>query len=768
MQEKRITHLVCKDLNAGYRPGEFISRNINFEVHEGEVMAIMGPSGSGKSTILNALLGKLKHVSGQILLNQDDITREGLGCVRDQVGLVPQDDVLVNELTVRENLRAFHTIAVDSGLSGSQLEKRIDQCLADLDLEKVANSRVGSADGSKFNLSGGQRKRANIAMELVNQPKILIIDEPTSGLSSSDSLGLIQRLRKLAKDPERRMMVIMIIHQPSSDIFKLIDRLLLLDRKGHGVASGPRDEVVRMAGGLLGRDIRTACQTCESEFPDRLMDAVEAADGGWPRQSDAFARQFRPKGDVRAYSRSPVVRNPWHWAVDLAALVRRKLTVQLRDRMSLLITFVAPVLLGLLIGVVFKSAPEGVDYAFETNALFPQMLFLLLICGLFLGLVSSVFEVIKDRPMLRREHLRGLSTGTYYLSEITSLALTASVQALLMCFAGLLASGAVFLFGAVFLGVYLAIALGIVAGLLVSIVFTSPIAAYNMIPALLVPQIILGGALLPYQDMGDEIHLWDRQAGLEQPFVAKAAPASWLYEYTLRSAHAATEDAERPHNEAIRALQDLPGRAFLSLQPLRLPDGLGRSLLGIDEDEPAPAQAANLLGIGVFLFLGVGSGLLWIRREFALTTPSAVFWAGQVVVLAVGIGAYYAMTKPADVDADDAVASSPLPLPRGSTVASDRSFSFVGAQRYCEQQGLRMASADELLDAFNRMDPILPPVLFWTAGDDAQGRIEAVDFSRLDLSIRGPLTRQSLSAQPRVLFKARKNAFWAHVVCVGQ
>lgn len=767
MTDKRIMHLACKGLNAGYKPGEYVSKNISFEVNEGEVMAIMGPSGSGKSTILNALLGRLRHVSGKILLNQDDITREGLACVRDQVGLVPQDDVLVNELTVRENLRAFHAVAVDSGLTTGQVEKRIDQCLADLELGKVADSRVGSPDGSKFNISGGQRKRANIAMELVNQPKILIIDEPTSGLSSRDSLSLVRTLRKLAKDPERRMMVIMIIHQPSSDIFKLIDRLLLLDRKGHGVASGPREEVLRLAGSLQGSALPSACGACGSEFPDRLMEVVESSLDGWPRQSAEFSHRFgqAATGDVHPYRRNALVRNPWHWGVDVMTLVRRQLTVKFRDRMSLLITFVAPVILGLLIGVVFKSTPQGAEYAFETNGLFPQMLFLLVICGLFLGLVSSVFEVIKDRPMLRREQLRGLSTGTYYLSELLSLALTGAAQAILMSGVGLMASGALFLFGTVCFAIYLAVLVGVVAGLLVSILFSSPIAAYNMIPALLVPQIILGGALLPYQDMGEEIHLWDKDSTLEQPFLAKAAPASWVYEYTLRAAHAATEAADRPHNQAIRAIQDLPGGAFLSLTPRRMPTKTGETLLGGGGSGAPRPEDVNLLGLLVFLGLGVGSGLLWIRREFALSTPTPYFAGAQVLLLVVGIGAYYGLTEPRGEPETVAEDTEVVPAASG-TIASDRSFSYGGAERYCAQQGMRMADVDELLQAFNRMDPILPPQLFWTAGEVGDGRIHAVDFSKLDLSVRGPLSRETLGAQPKVLFQTRKNAFWAHVACL--
>lgn len=124
MTEYRPNRLVCKGLFAGYAPGKYVSKNINFEINAGEVMAIMGPSGSEKSTLLHALFGKLKHVKGEIRINGVDVTAAGLSCIRAEVGHVPQDDVLVNELTVRENIRAFHDIAVDSGQSSQEIDKK--------------------------------------------------------------------------------------------------------------------------------------------------------------------------------------------------------------------------------------------------------------------------------------------------------------------------------------------------------------------------------------------------------------------------------------------------------------------------------------------------------------------------------------------------------------------------------------------------------------------------------------------------------------------
>lgn len=765
MTEYRPNRLVCKGLFAGYAPGKYVSKNINFEINAGEVMAIMGPSGSGKSTLLHALFGKLKHVKGEIRINGVDVTAAGLSSIRAEVGHVPQDDVLVNELTVRENIRAFHDIAVDSGQSSSEIDKKIAACLKTLEIDHVANSTVGSADGSKSGISGGQRKRANIAMELVNNPRILILDEPTSGLSSRDSLALMDNLSKLAR--EQNMMVIMIIHQPSSDIFKKIDRLLILDRKGHGVCSGLRKEVVFWIKANLPGSLDAACGSCHSEFPDKLMALVENNEEGWPEASKKFFDGFKPSNTEFPLNRNSLLRSPLEWLRDFYALVRRQLMIKSRDRLTKLLILAVPPVLGLLIGAVFKSAPEGSEYAFETNAMFPQMMFMLIICGMFLGLVSSVFEVIKDRPMLRREQMRGLSTSTYYLSELSALFLPGLLQAFLLSLFALMIVKAWFLIWAVFTGVLVALMIGVVLGLLISTVFASPIAAYNMIPVLLIPQIVLGGALLPYKDMGEEIFLWNKDSALVQPVLAKAMPASWAYEMMVRKTHEVTSEKERAQNVSIRAIEELPQGAFLALNPQRqIKESIWQKLPGTEQDKPL-AHHADLIVLVLMLAIIAGSTLLWIRREFIKTNDVRMFMAAQAGIILTGVLVYSAITEKVP-EAESITEIENPATPRAYQMrASTRSFGYRNAEKFCADSGARMANVSEILEAFNSMQPVLPQELFWTsepAGDS--GRIYAIDFTKLDMRIRGTLTREAIEEQKKVLFPAKKNQFWAYVACI--
>lgn len=215
IKNEKIEQVTIKNLSARYnKKQKFISNDISFTIEAGEVMAIMGPSGSGKSTLLKAILGTIPLEKNKdiIYINGNDATQYGLSIINHKVGYVPQDDVLIEELTIKENIRSFHTIAIDSDYSNIELDIKIDNILNELNLnvkEQLGNKKINQ-------ISGGQRKRVNIALELINEPDILIIDEPTSGLSSLDSLDLLQYLKNYAKSGK---IVIIIIHQPSADIY---------------------------------------------------------------------------------------------------------------------------------------------------------------------------------------------------------------------------------------------------------------------------------------------------------------------------------------------------------------------------------------------------------------------------------------------------------------------------------------------------------------------------------------------------------------------
>lgn len=628
MAEVRVRHLRVSNLCAGYSAKQdYISKNINFEVSAGEIMAIMGPSGAGKSTLIKALMGQIDNRQGSIHVNGEDVTRTGLACVSARVAWVPQQDILIDELTVWENIRHFHTVAIDSDISAKDLDWKIRDQLGELGIAKVADKRVGLYGGGK-NISGGQLKRANIAMELVNDPDILIIDEPTSGLSSQDSLELIKSLRRIADSGK---IVIVIIHQPNSDIFRMFDRLLVLDGKGFCIRSGTRNEVMswfRDNGLFEGESF---CDQCGNSYPEKLLAAVESYDD-WSQASRIFSDEFSevPLASKSVVPKNRLLRSPFESIKDFKALVACQLRIRMRDRMSQIVTVLAPILLGLIMAAVFKATPEGGKYAFESNKLYPQGLFMLIIGAMFLSLVSSVFEIIKDRAMLGREIIRGLSTTAYYISELTAQAFFCLIQSFLLVLAANFVFDAGSLLWPNFFVIYAMMLLTSALGLLVSMLFNSPIAAYNMIPILLIPQIILGGALLSYKEMGSEIYLWEKKDANKQPLPARIMPASWAYEWVMRLNYEKMHEGKAPKNQSVLALANLNAGTFLSPHPDRRIHKDWRSRLpGKEYHEKALSEDVWTLFV-IFILLA-GTGIIWIRSEYRNTRWH--LWIMQCVLL---------------------------------------------------------------------------------------------------------------------------------------
>jgi ABC-type multidrug transport system ATPase subunit/cation transport regulator ChaB len=211
---------------------------INFEIFSGNIVGIMGGSGAGKSTLLGVLTGLNKPSRGKVLLNNTDIHAQS-NAIEGLIGYVSQDDLLVEELTVFQNLY-FNAKLCFGQHTDDEIRQKTDETLRDLGLYEIRNMKVGSPLNKK--ISGGQRKRLNIALEMIRQPAILFLDEPTSGLSSRDSDNIIDLLKELSL---KGKLVFVVIHQPSSDIFKMFDRMLVLDKGGYLIYNGnPVDAVL--------------------------------------------------------------------------------------------------------------------------------------------------------------------------------------------------------------------------------------------------------------------------------------------------------------------------------------------------------------------------------------------------------------------------------------------------------------------------------------------------------------------------------------------
>ena len=236
--DTRIT-LDANDVSFKFRNSENGIHNLNLHEESGKLVGILGGSGVGKSTTLSILNGTLKPQSGEVLINgynlYDEKEKEALKGV---IGLVPQDDLLIDDLTVYQNIY-FNAKMCLNNLTEEKIVEVVTKTLIDFDLEEIKDLKVGNP--LKKVISGGQRKRVNIALELLREPTILFVDEPTSGLSSVDSEAVMDLLKE---QTYKGKLVIINIHQPGSDIYKMFDRVMFIDRGGYQVWYGDPSEAI--------------------------------------------------------------------------------------------------------------------------------------------------------------------------------------------------------------------------------------------------------------------------------------------------------------------------------------------------------------------------------------------------------------------------------------------------------------------------------------------------------------------------------------------
>ena len=237
LQASRVVYKV-NNLEYRFRSGKIGIHPMSFEEESGRMVGIMGASGAGKSTLLSVLNGINPPFSGEVVVNGVSI-HSGREEVKGLIGYVSQDDLLIEELTVFENLYYNAKLCFDN-LTEEEINTKVDITLRNLGLYEIRDMKVGSPLNKK--ISGGQRKRLNISLELIREPAIMFLDEPTSGLSSRDSENILDLLKELAL---KGKLLFVVIHQPSSDIFKMFDRLIILDTGGHLIYNGnPIESIV--------------------------------------------------------------------------------------------------------------------------------------------------------------------------------------------------------------------------------------------------------------------------------------------------------------------------------------------------------------------------------------------------------------------------------------------------------------------------------------------------------------------------------------------
>ncbi len=531
--------LSARDVSFRFKRSNMGLKTFSLDAESGQLVGIIGGSGSGKSTMLNVLNGKLKPASGHILINGFDIQldKEKLYGI---IGYVPQEDLLFEELTVYENLY-YNAQLCFSDYNDEQIKQLIKQTLEDFDLKEAKDLKVG--DPLNKVLSGGQRKRLNIALELMREPALLFVDEPTSGLSSMDSEKIINLLKR---QTFKEKLVVTTIHQPSSDIYKLFDKIIVLDQGGVVIYIGnPLDAIsyFRKHGNYINPD-DNECSVCGNVNSEQILRIIESRvvnEFGKPSRKrkrppeeweELYKQEIAVKKSLKPVERRPLPDNKFNvpnkikqFRIFFARNIKSKLN---NLQYILLLIFEAPVLAFILAlftkqYTVFDDDIE--QYIFANNENIPAYIFMSIISVLFIGLVVSAEEILRDRKIIKREAFLNLSRSSYINSKVLYLIIISAGQALLFVWVGnsfLQINAMTFAYWLIFFSTSVCANL---IGLNLSAALNSVVSAYVAIPFILVPQLLLSGIVVDFTKMHKDI-----KSIKYTPLYSDLMTTRWAYE----------------------------------------------------------------------------------------------------------------------------------------------------------------------------------------------------------------------------------------------
>jgi len=599
IEEERniISRLQVQDVSTSYTKRYTALDNISFSLERGEMICVMGPSGCGKSTLLKTLAGQMKPDQGKILLNGVALygsprTRKRL---TPYISFIPHEEAIDPLLTVEENLdfaaamRAPHYDDMDR-------KRRADAKLLELGLSEVRHRLAG--DDVTKSLSGGQRKRLNVGLDMIGIGDVYLFDEPTSGLSSKDSEVVMEIIHGLSHNK----IVFVSIHQPSAKLFNMFDKALLLDHGGKLAFFGTPTQMMDYFHQLQIEESMREEHVPPPDQPDFIFDVLETPlrdltgdviyeenQRGELVPARRFSPSFwrdrfqtyrlleevhldEPEAEVNPGKPPPSPsRTMRDDAVHIVTLFKRCFISKMRNTYNLAVTLLLAPMLAVLTSLVLRYSEEGA-YNFATAFHIPTYFFLMLVTGMFLGLTNSVEDILRDRTVIQRERNHRMRPSHYVSTKVLVLAIFAFVQCFIYVGIGELILSIRGMFWVDLFWMFATTMVGVIFGLLISSLVSNIMTGLNLIPLALIPQIILGGALIKYEEMNrsvdviSTIRTWLRTpaeggekpepSNLQVPEICQIMPLRWSYEGIIVS-HAnfnPVTDLKNDLNLTIRTL----------------------------------------------------------------------------------------------------------------------------------------------------------------------------------------------------------------------
>jgi ABC-type multidrug transport system ATPase subunit len=523
-------------LSYNFDSGKTGVHEVTFSAEGGQLIGLMGGSGAGKSTFINLLNGNLSPSSGSVSINGINIHNEKKK-LEGKIGFISQDDLLIEELTVYDNL-FYNTRLCFKSNSPREIHIRVLKALHEVGLYDVKRLKVGSV--MEKSISGGQRKRLNIALELIREPAVLYVDEPTSGLSSRDSEKIMDLLKELTL---KGKLIYVVIHQPSSDIFKMFDRLFIMDNGGYLIYDGkPSDATVyfKVHANHVAAHERE-CVECGNVNPEEIFNIIES------KVVDEFGNLtstrktnpiewFRKFNNANKHEFIESARSefkadntkPSKWS-QFKVYLQRDLFSKLANKQYVLINLLEAPVLALFLSYFLKyfgtGSGEQLNYSLYHNENIPQYLFICVIVSIFLGLAVSAEEIIKDKLLLKREQFLNLSRTSYLGSKVSIQFLISFIQSGLFVFIGNFVLEIPGLWWEFWLILFSTSCMANMLGLLVSSAFRTAKVVYIFIPLLIIPQLLFSGVIVKY----DKLHPFF-SSEKSVPLIGNSMASRWAYE----------------------------------------------------------------------------------------------------------------------------------------------------------------------------------------------------------------------------------------------
>jgi len=535
--QARITFEV-KNLEYKFKGGKLGLRDININEESGKLIGIMGGSGAGKSTLLNVLNSMETPSAGSVKINGKNIHTER-GAIQGVIGHVSQDDLLIEELTVYENL--FYNAKLCFGnLDDEEIAKRCNSLLADLGLSETRHLKVGSP--LEKTISGGQRKRLNISLELIREPSVLFVDEPTSGLSSRDSENIMDLLKVLAL---KGKLIFVVIHQPSSEIYKMFDKLMILDVGGYPIYYGNPVDAVSYFKRLVNHvnAEESECWNCGNVNPEQIFNIIES------KVLDEYGNltynrkvspaewnvQYRERIESNIHSEKKHTEIPEsifkipNIIKQFKVFMTRDVKSKLTNTQYLLINFLEAPVLAFILAYLVRFYNTDVDtnkgYVFGENENIPAYMFMSVVVALFIGLTVSAEEIIRDRKIRKRESFLNLSKGSYLWSKIIIMFALSAVQTLTFVIVGNYVLGIKGMYTDYWMVLFTTSCFANMLGLNISSAFNSAVTIYILIPFLIIPQLLLAGVVVKFDKLNPTL-----AAQGSVPISGEVMTSRWAFE----------------------------------------------------------------------------------------------------------------------------------------------------------------------------------------------------------------------------------------------